>query len=258
MRLWIMSDLHLESAPGWDLPPPDERPCFDVLVVAGDLVPGMERGVAWLAERVVDRPVIYVAGNHELYGRDIDRTVSKARQVAAGSNVHVLQNETVTIGGVVFVGATLWTDFALFGNPDLAMRRAADLMNDYRRIRKLRHTRRLRPVDTLVRHIESKRFIASAADGPKPGPMVVVSHHGCVKEAMKVGSETDVLSAAYTSDCPELLDDIDLWIYGHTHEYRDFTVGRTRIVSNAKGYGPWRPGERWDNPNFDLNLVIEI
>src|ERR1700704_61733 len=71
--LWILSDLHLELTRGWDLPSGDARPRFHILVVAGDLVPRMERGVKWLRERVPDRPVIYTAGNHEGYGCDIDR-----------------------------------------------------------------------------------------------------------------------------------------------------------------------------------------
>lgn len=52
----------------------------------------------------------------------------------------------------------------------------------------------------------------------------------------------------------------DLWIYGHTHESFDAVVGgETRVVSNAKGYGPW-PGQQrtWDNPDFDEKLIIEI
>ena len=65
MRLWILSDLHLELTRGWDLPAGAARPDFDVLVIAGDLVTRMERGVKWLLERVVDRDVVYVAGNHE-------------------------------------------------------------------------------------------------------------------------------------------------------------------------------------------------
>ena len=79
MRLWILSDLHLELTRGWDLPSGADRPDFDVLVVAGDLVPKMERGVAWLAERVTDRAVVLIAGNHEFYGVDVDRTVEKVR-----------------------------------------------------------------------------------------------------------------------------------------------------------------------------------
>jgi hypothetical protein len=36
-------------------------------------------------------------------------------------------------------------------------------------------------------------------------------------------------------------------------------IGETRVVSNAKGYGPWPPRERtWDNPHFNDKLIIEI
>src|SRR5258708_5300675 len=83
--LWEVSDLHLELTRGWDLPSAGARPKFDVMVVAGDLIPRMERGVAWLRERVPDRPVIYVPGNHEGYGGDVDRTVEKAKPAPEGS-----------------------------------------------------------------------------------------------------------------------------------------------------------------------------
>ena len=259
MLLWILSDLHLELTRSWDLPSGTARPQFDVLVIAGDLISRMERGIAWLRERVSDKPIIYVPGNHEFFGCDIDRTVEKARQAAAGTAIHVLQNNTITINGVLFVGATLWTDFALFGNPELAMRRAADRMNDYRKIRKRQYAERLRPADTLARHLESRRFIAEVTRDAHADRTVVVSHHGCVREALKRGTEADILSAAYTSHCPELLKHVDLWVYGHTHETRDFIVGLTRIVTNSKGYGPWPPHEiTWDNPNFDAHCVVEI
>ncbi len=136
MLLWIVSDLHLELTRGWDLPLGNARPQFDVMVVAGDLIPRMERGVAWLRERVTDKPVIYVPGNHEFYGCDIDRTVEKARQAAVGTSIHILQNDAILIDHVLFAGATLWTDFELFGNRDHAMKRASEVMNDYRKIRK--------------------------------------------------------------------------------------------------------------------------
>jgi predicted phosphodiesterase len=259
MLLWIASDVHLELTRGCDLPSGDARPRFDVMVIAGDLIPKMERGVAWLRERVTDRPVIYVPGNHEFYGCDIDRTVEKTRQAAAGTNIHVLQNDAVTIDGVLFVGATLWADFELFGARDRAMAAAADGLNDYRRIRKRKYVERLRPSDTLARHWESRKFIQRVTRETRADRRVVVTHHGCVREAMKAGTDDDILSAAYTSDCSELLVNVDLWIYGHTHESRDFTVGRTRIVNNSKGYGPWPPRiPAWDNQHFDPNYVIEI
>lgn len=256
MRLWIVSDLHMELTRGWDLPDVQSRPPFEVMVVAGDLIPRMERGVAWLLERVKNRPVIYVPGNHEAYGADLDRTVGKARLRAAGTNVHVLQNDRLTIDGVTFLGATGWTDFDLLGDPYTAMRVAAEMMNDYRKIRIGNYQYRLRPEHALARNIETRAFLERELSKPKVGRRVVVTHMGFHAEAVPNGSENDIFSAVYTSRKP--IDGADLWIYGHTHETRDFLAGSTRVVSNAKGYGPWRSQAKWQNPNFDPAFVVEI
>jgi predicted phosphodiesterase len=267
LRLWIQSDQHLELTRGWDLPAVGDRPDYDVLVIAGDLIPRMERGVAWLLERV-DRQVIIVPGNHEFYGCDIDRTVEKARALAAGTNVHVVQNDSVQIsevsGGVrrdvTFIGCTFWTDFDLFGDADYAMMAAAETMNDYRKIRVGRYVYKLRPSHTRQRHLQSREFIAAELRKPKLGPRVVVTHMGPHPDAVRGGFENDISSAAYTSDCTDLMAmGVDAWIYGHTHETRDSMVGDTRLITNAKGYGPWLPREpTWDNKDFDPNFVIEI
>ncbi len=256
MLLWVLSDLHLESTRGWDLPAANARPDFDVMVVAGDLIPRMERGVRWLLERITDRPVIYVAGNHEAYGTDIDRTIEKARIVAAGTNIHILENNSVIIDGRVFLGATGWTDFNLFGDPDRAMQVAGEVMNDYKEIRIKNYEYRLRPAHTLARHLETRAYFQRELSRPKILPRVVVTHMGFHRDAARRGSEHDLISAAYTSGNP--LEGADLWVYGHTHERRDFRAGATRVVSNSKGYGPWRAGESWENPHFDSNLIVEI
>lgn len=271
MKLWVMSDLHLELTAGWDLPPPAVRPAFDVMIVAGDLVPRMERGVRWLRDRVTDRPVIYIAGNHEAYSADLDRTVEKAREAAVGTNIVVMNDDTVEIGGVLFVAATLWTDFNLFGNAPTAMELAAEVMNDYRRIRHKDYTRRLRPLDTLVRHRASRRFIEEQLAIPFAGARVVVTHHAPYLGGARPGTEKDLLSAAYASDLTALFgtdsgggpsaqtDQAGLvWIYGHTHRSDDSQVGATRLVSNAKGYGPGYGSATWDNPMFNPQLVIEV
>jgi Icc-related predicted phosphoesterase len=238
LRLWIMSDLHLESTRGWDLPAVADRPDFDVLVIAGDLIPRAERGVAWILERV-DRPAVFVCGNHE--SCDIDRTVEKARALAAGTNVHVLQNDTVQIGDVTFIGATFWTDFNLFGDPGRAMIAAAEFMNDYRKIRVGRYVYRLRPSHTLQRHKQSREFIANELRKPKTGPRVVVTHMGPHPSAISPAFAEEITSAAYSSDASDLLAmGVDAWIYGHTHDTREM-IGNARLITNAKGYGPWPP-----------------
>ena len=276
MLLWIMSDIHLESTVGWDLPSGGARPVFDVLVVAGDLIPRMERGVRWLAERVPDRPVIFVGGNHEAYGVDLDRTYQKAKEAALGTTVRVLQDETTMVGDVTFAGATLWTDYDLLGDRRRAMGVAAGRMNDHRKIRTSAYRERFLPRHARERHKESRRFFEGVMRSPRPGPLVAVSHH-CVLPGSNTAiagpgrpSDEDMLDAAYRSDLTPLMspapDDgrgvlqpADLWVFGHTHESFDGVVaGSTRLVSNAKGYGPWKSGETWENPGFDPVLTVEI
>lgn len=273
MLLWILSDLHVELTRGWDLPSDDARPEFDVMLVAGDLIPRAERGVRWLLERVQDRPVIYVMGNHEAYGTDITRTIEKAKETAAGTNVYVLENETLRIDDVTFVGATLWTDFALNGDAPRAMTIAAERLNDFKKIRTSAYRQRFLPHHALTRHLKSRAFLKAEMRKPREGNLVVVTHHAPLPEMSHEagGSGTDHgLYPAYRSDLMSLMSPApddgdgalgppDLWVYGHTHESFDAVIGATRVVSNAKGYGPWPPQQRaWDNPRFDPNFVIEI
>jgi predicted phosphodiesterase len=269
VRLWTLSDIHLELTRGWDLPAPADRPDFDVLVVAGDLIPRMERGVKWLLERVPDRPVIYIAGNHEAYGQDIDVDLEKARAAAAGTNVRVLQNETIRIGDVTFEGATMWTDFLLFGDQHRAMAVAGERMNDFRRIRTSNYARRFRPHHALARHLESRAFLEAELRKERSGPLVIITHHAPHRAQRDPALPPDILDAAYRSDLTHLMvpspDDgrgalrpADLWVYGHTHESFDDLIGSTRVVSNAKGYGPLRRGETFDNTHFNPNFIIEI
>ncbi|MCA1436788.1 metallophosphoesterase [Bradyrhizobium sp. BRP20] len=279
MRLWVMSDIHVELTHGWDILPAEARPDFDVMIVAGDLIPRAERGVRWLLERVPERPVLYVMGNHEPYGEDIDIDLEKARTAAAGTNIHILQNDTVRIDNVIFAGATLWTDFALHGDPHGAMALAGDRMNDFKKIRINNYRQRFLPHHALTRHVKSWAFLEAEMRKTRgeEDRMVVVTHHAPVRRSLpgpsRPGSDP-ILDPAYRSDLTRLMvsqpDDgrgalrpADLWIFGHTHESFDAVVGETRVVSNAKGYGPWMLSDRisdltWDNPHFDERLIIEI
>jgi hypothetical protein len=285
---WLLSDLHLESiAKGtWDLPPAAARPRFDVLIVAGDLVPGVVRGIRWLQDRVKE-PTVLVAGNHELYNRDAVVEIAKGRAAAAGSNVHFLSDSSVVLGGTLFIGCTLWTPFNLFGDEHAAMLAAADGMNDYRKIRIDNYARRLRPNDTRDMHYRSRRFIQDELEKYKDrtGPCVLVTHHAPhpfnqelvrrLGAGADVGSTasapdflappTNLLDAAYQSDCTDLFSGVDVALHGHLHHSFDFKVSTagavsttTRVLSNPKGYGPWKMGQRWENSEFDPLFTFEI
>src|SRR5262249_51817955 len=129
MKLQILSDLHLGVA-GMEPEPTDA----DVIVLAGDIArpaPACD----W-AQRL-DKPVIYVAGNHGFYGGEVRRTLDDLRTRCAGTNVNFLEQDELTVDGVRFLGATLWSDFLLYGESELreqAISEAVRLVYDFKRI----------------------------------------------------------------------------------------------------------------------------
>lgn len=248
MKLHILSDIHLEFE---RFEPP--RTAADVVVLAGDIWLG-PRGVDWAA-RTFDRPVIYVAGNHEYYGGHFRNTLTKMKRVAQGTNVHVLDAQQLVLGGVRILAATLWTDFAITGNAVMAQLAAQQAMSDYTRIRAAAY-RRLRPADTRDAHTEALAFLRTALVQPFDGTTVVVTHHAPSRSSIAAHylHNPSHLNAAYASDLEGLFGPpVALWVHGHTHSSADYWLAGTRVVCNPRGYIPYEP-----NPEFDAGLVVEV
>ena len=186
MKIWTLSDLHLgRHDEDIDLDIPDADAC----VVAGDLYQPLLGSLRMLGTRVAKRmPVVFVAGNHEFYGDSYTRGRSLAHSDPV-PGVHFLDDAVVVIDGVRFVGATLWTDYALYAGglspkgADIeiasAMETAGRLIRDHSRIRVggdgAAHW--WTPSDARRVHQRSKAFIEFALAQPFDGPTVVVTHH---------------------------------------------------------------------------------
>ena len=249
MRIHLLSDLHLELAPFE--PPPVAA---DVVVVAGDLHPGL-RGLEWAARCWPDRPVVFVPGNHEFYGHAHPRLVREleARAATLSPDVHVLSDRSAIVGGVRFLGATLWTDFELLGDPARSAAAAREQMTDFERVRVEPNGSRCQPHDTVTWHQRSVAWLReSLADGA-PVPTVVVTHHAPSARSLNP-LYTDPVAAAYASHLDELVaaSGARYWLHGHTHYSVDYTLGATRVVSNQRGYPDELVG------HFDPALVLEL
>jgi 3',5'-cyclic AMP phosphodiesterase CpdA len=194
MRLHILSDLHLEFEPF--APPAVEA---DAVILAGDVSTG-RNGLKWALKTFPERPVIYVLGNHEFYGQKLQKLVAELKEMARGTNVHLLENESCTIGEVAFFGATLWTDFTLNGNPVVSEVVAQTGMNDYRRIRTLPYYKRLRPSDTRQLHAQSRKWLEDELLGLRGRKVVVVTHHAPSPESIPAAFEGDAFNPAFASD----------------------------------------------------------
>lgn len=261
MKIWLLSDLHIDirhNTHPFQLPGP--RPEHDVVVIAGDIRQHMVKGVRWIANSNFDKPVIYVAGNHEFYTRAIDTEIAKAKAEAAlHGNIHVLENDSVDIGSVRFIGATLWTDYRLMreDNQRWAMHAAEQGMNDHRYIKvAARGYSRFRAADALRLHEASRDYIrAQLCDVPFAGPKVVVTHHAPSLRSLDVRyrlGSGDLLNCAYASHLDDLVDRAALWLHGHSHHNVDYTRGDGRVLTNQRGYNDGK-----DN-GFDVSFVVEV
>ena len=255
MKLWLISDLHLEWGVPFNHPPPEGT---DVVVCAGDITTkGIIPSLQWLADTIAPEiPIVCVAGNHEFYGGSVQENIRDAREFAGGlPNIHFLENEVVDIGGVLFIGGTLWTDFRLFGRePAFAMADAERGMNDYRRIKFAKQPyKKFKPIDAFRKHQETRDFIAEAMEGSEGRTTVVVTHHAPSSRSVPSWYREDSVVACYASHLEGLILEGQpaLWIHGHLHSRRDYSIGQTRVVCNPRGY----PGER---TGFDPTFVVEI
>lgn len=247
MKIHLLSDLHLEFK-DFEPPPTDA----DVVVLAGDIDVKL-RGVEW-AKAAFQKPVIMVLGNHDYWGGSLVNTVNKAIAAAQGSHVHVLHNSSLTLDGVKFLGATLWTDYYLGNQAPLAMAQAHSQMRDFQKIRNATYGR-LSPRNLQAEHAQSLAFLRKELVDATKVPTVVVSHHAPSERsvASRYLARNDPLVASYASNLEALMGDARLFLHGHIHDNADYQVGATRVVCNPRGYVPLEPNE-----NFNPSLVLTI
>ena len=247
MKLHILNDLHIEFE---DFEPPVTD--ADVVVLAGDIGVGME-GLHWSETRFPDIPVIYVPGNHEFYHHDIE--LIDELKAKAPDNIHVLDDDQVSIDGVRFLGSILWTDFALFGEADrfFAMNTTRQRMTDFSIIQN--HGQRFTPEDAIRLHTASREWLTAMLAVPFTGRTVVITHHAPSSQSVHPRYAHDLLTPAFASNLESLMDGdrAALWVHGHMHESFDYEVYGTRVVCNPRGYAPTAL-----NPGFRPDWTIMI
>jgi len=254
MKLHILSDLHL-GVQGMDRPRTDA----DVVVLAGDIARPRE-AVAWALG--FDQPVLYVPGNHEFYGGSIEGTALELRRLCDGTHIHVLDNRSLVLAGIRFLGTTLWTDFKLDGEGARrveAMAEGQRLMRDFSRIRigMPSEAAVLTPQDTADLYAANSAWLGEEMAKPHGGPTVVITHHAPSPRSIHPRFADSRLNACFVSDAEHLLGAAraSLWIHGHTHDSFDYRLDGTRVVCNPRGYAKDGVNE---NPSFDPGLTVDV
>lgn len=270
MKVALCSDIHLEFG---DLPIENTENA-DVLLLAGDIcvAAGFALGFARTGkdpERYHKffkqcseqfRDVVYIMGNHEHYNGDYCTSYQVLKdQLDQYSNIHFLEKEFKIINGVMFIGATLWTDF---NNQDsYTMGVCERRMNDYRVIKNSLKDRSLIALDTLYDHQQALEKITDFYNAHDI-PVVMVGHHAPSQMSVKPMYERDYeINGAYRSNLEKFIVDkprIKLWVHGHTHSEFDYMVGTTRVVANPRGYVGYERGSQEADPYYPKVIDLEV
>lgn len=270
MKINLVSDLHLDISKYLELPG------GDVLIIAGDACESRTLVKEHHSTKILDRvpgafpcsdffefevskykKVFYVLGNHEHYGGKLWKTKS-AIEAVMPPNVTVLENQSELYEGILFVGATLWTD--MNRGDSWTMTAIKDYMNDYRAITyhypQYGAYHKMRPQDTVNMHIESRRYIEKTVSENADIPVVVITHMAPSSLSVHDRFKGEWSNAAYYSDLSNLILDnpnIKVWVHGHMHDPSDYEIGTCRVIANPRGYVPWESINGFD-PGFSFEV----
>jgi predicted phosphodiesterase len=242
VRINYFSDIHLEFG---NLPIPNNN--ADIVIAAGDIGIGRQ-GVEWLKN--INKPVIYIAGNHEFYTHEYRNTMTMLRSSCANSNVYFLEKNTIVFQGVRFIACTLWTD--LLKNGEQKAQEVGQRLNDFKTIRFKDSPFDLAAFTQL--HRRSLMWLENELAEPFDGKTVVITHHAPSALSWQE-RHNELKKIAYCNNLDGLISEhkIAAWFHGHIHSPNDYRVAGTRVLSNPRGYHGRKEVE-----GFDQNKIVEI
>ena len=288
MNIQLLSDLHLESHPHFAAQP---LAGADVLVLAGDIGsyqqdsaltrlavpdfglarfsprPVQEGGAAW------PTPVIFVPGNHEYDGLEFDEAHQRLRQACERWGLIWLEQESVVLQGVRFVGCTLWSDFdGLSSAPGPAANdaeaTAPGALAEHLKARDkafraanfyLRKNHSLQAGAPMLAEqvrelaLQSQRWLRQALATGFDGPTVAVTHFAPSLLSADPRYGLTPGTAGFCNALDDLLPAAQLWLHGHLHCPQDYVSRGCRVVANPLGYA--RKGEQ---KNYRPELLIAV
>jgi predicted phosphodiesterase len=268
MRIQLFSDLHLERDPTFR---PYIAPGTDVVVLAGDIgsyQPGSRLHTSDFGlELFAPVPgasgpiVLFVPGNHEFDSLDFAETTIRLRATCTRLGITWLEQETVTIGAVRFLGTTLWSDFDALAvsAPDitrqLAMRHKAMRAANYYLSKNTTLTDGAPVLAEGLREMSlaCQAWLRAALAEPFDGKTVVVTHFAPSLLSADPRYGLAAGTAGFCNSLDALLAQANVWMHGHLHCINDYQLNGCRVVANPLGYL-----SKNEQVQFRENLIIEV
>jgi hypothetical protein len=146
-------------------------------------------------------------------GRWPDDSARYRQALAPFPHIHLLEHESVEVGGVRFVGATQWTDLDAGAGAGAALLAISDF-------RMIQHQRRCLTSDDIMRaHYQAVRWFRVTLAQPVKGPTVVVTHNASSRLSHHKRFPLNERTSAFQARLDALILEYQsaAWIHGHTH-----------------------------------------
>lgn len=244
MRIQILSDLHTEFHTDFgeqfilDYLRPKN---VDVLIIAGDI--GVGKSLIYSLRSITlkyDKSIVlYVPGNHDFYNSSFTDVINKLRILEDSlQNLFILDNKLITIGGIDFIGTTLW--FKKKKN----YKEYAHMLSDFSLIKDFEakvFKENKKAINFLQWHVNSNA--------------IVITHHIPTEKSTPARYVGDPLDMFFTCNLEGLIKKRKpkMWVHGHTHDSFNYMLEKTHIVCNPLGY----LGKQI-NSDFIPNMLIEV
>jgi predicted phosphodiesterase len=240
VKLLVLSDIHTEFHADGGESFTQSLPEAGVCVLAGDV--SNAKGLRATLQRFIEKyaHVVYVHGNHEFYGSDRDSVCAHTKALAkAHRGFHWLDNDSVQINGVKFIGTPLWFRWDAL-NPLFY-----ENMSDFSQIEGFSHW-------VYEENAKALGFLQEEVERDS----VVITHYLPAPRSVAPQYRGSQLNRFFLCDVEKPLIQArkpKLWIHGHTHTSMDYRIGPTRVLCNPFGYARYE-----ENRQFNPNLIVEV
>jgi Icc-related predicted phosphoesterase len=229
-----ISDLHVDTYrdfKSWD----KLNPQGEVLIIAGDLA-SENYTIKYFLQKLASQysKVFYVLGNHELYCLDNKYNNYQAKIKSLKSllkevdKVELLDGNVVTYKGIRFGGAMGWYDGSFRNVPRNDVARIWATWSD------AIYIKGLEAFDSLF-EIEYNKLNAI-----KENVDVMITHFNPSNNDLHQNQYylNDPCTSFFNFDGSKLLEKTSAkhWIYGHTHDIKNYKVNNCEVINNPYGY----------------------
>ena len=260
MKLRIISDVHCDVNKDYSV-----KFDFgdDFVICCGDVSGDRITTKEWIDKNIKNG--IIISGNHLGYNEvtfdekdTLDYSIKYLQECYNSEPIYFLENQSVEIDDVIFVGCMLFTDFKLFNNEEYCKVVASRGLNDFKYV-KVSRGNEIELITTMYQqqqHTKSLKYIESVCAKNPDKKIVVITHHAPSYKSVPVQFKNSMVSAAYASNLESTIqkyDNLKLWCHGHMHESCHYELFGTRIVCNPLGYFDENPYFKPDGVFIDTD-----